>query len=56
MSMGSTVRIEVPATTLVSFGLAPTDFREGDGKIQADVLIGEDGLARAIRFVRPLRN
>ena len=56
MSMGSTVRIEVPAMTLVSFGLAPTDFREGDGTVQADVLIGEDGLARAIRFVRPLRN
>jgi ferric-dicitrate binding protein FerR (iron transport regulator) len=56
MNTGSTVRIEVPATALVSFGLAPTDFREGDGKVQADVLIGEDGLARAIRFVRPLRN
>jgi ferric-dicitrate binding protein FerR (iron transport regulator) len=56
MNTGSTVRIEVPATALVSFGLAPTDFREGDGTVQADVLIGEDGLARAIRFVRPLRN
>src|SRR5688572_3406879 len=56
MNMGSTVRIEVPATALVSFGLAPTDFREADGTVQADVLIGEDGLARAIRFVRPLKN
>jgi hypothetical protein len=56
MNTGSTVRIEVPATALVSFGLAPGDFREGQGTVEADVLIGEDGLARAIRFVRPLRN
>lgn len=56
MNTGSTVRIEVPATALVSFGLAPADFREGDGTVQADVLVGEDGLARAVRFVRILRN
>ena len=56
MNTGSTVRIEVPAETLVSFGLAPTDFRERDGKVQADVLVGEDGLARAVRFVRRLNN
>ena len=55
MNMGSTVRIEVPATALVSFGLAANDFREGDGKVLADVLVGEDGLARAVRFVRRLR-
>jgi len=46
----------VPATALVSFGLAPNGFREGDGTVQADVLVGDDGLARAVRFVRPLRN
>lgn len=56
MNTGSTVRLEVPARALVSFGLAPTEFRDGDGTVQADVLIGEDGLARAIRFVRPIRN
>ena len=56
MNMGSAVRIEVPATALASFGLAPLDSRKPDGTVQADVLIGEDGLARAIRFVRPLRN
>ena len=54
MNIGSTVRIEVPAAALASFGLAPLDFRKS-GTVQADVLIGEDGLARAIRFVRPLR-
>jgi hypothetical protein len=56
MNTGSTVRIEVPETVLVSFGIAPGDFREGAGTVQADVLVGEDGLARAIRFVRTLRN
>jgi hypothetical protein len=56
MNTSSTVRIKVPATALVSFGLAPTEFRGGDGTVQADVLVGEDGLARAVRFVRPLTN
>ena len=56
MNTGSTVRIQVPATALVSFGLAPNDFREGDGTVQADVLVGDDGLARAVRFVRQFRN
>jgi hypothetical protein len=56
MNTGSTVRIQVPVTALVSFGLAPNGFREGDGTVQADVLVGDDGLARAVRFVRPLRN
>jgi len=56
MNTGSTVRIEVPAQALVSFGLAPSDFRERDGKVLADVLVGEDGLARAVRFVRRWSN
>jgi hypothetical protein len=56
MNTVSTVRISVPATALVSFGLAPADFRQGDDTVQADVLVGEDGLARAVRFVRPVRN
>jgi hypothetical protein len=56
MRVGSTVRIEVPASALVSFGLAPSGFREGEGTVEADVLIGEDGLARAVRFVRTVRN
>jgi len=57
MNTSSTVRIRVPSTALVSFGLAPSEFREGvDGTVLADVLVGEDGLARAVRFVRTLRN
>jgi hypothetical protein len=56
MNTGAAVRIEVPARALVSFGLAPNDFLEGEGTVQADVLVGEDGLARAVRFVRTVRN
>jgi len=56
MNMGSTVRIKVPAQALVSFGLAPSEFGERDEMVLADVLVGEDGLARAVRFVRRLSN
>jgi hypothetical protein len=53
---GQIVRLEVPATTLRAFGVtAPVarDQRE-DARVLADVLIGEDGVARAIRFVGPV--
>jgi hypothetical protein len=51
---GQLVRLEVPRVALASFGLAPEDSLEGSrpGMVQADVLVGEDGLARAVRFVR----
>jgi len=55
MNTGSTVRIKVPAQALVSFGLAPSEFGQDD-MVLADVLVGEDGLARAVRFVRRLSN
>jgi len=46
---GRIVRMEVPAGLVVSFGwpLPPED----DHPRTADVLFGEDGVARAIRFV-----
>jgi hypothetical protein len=51
------VRLEVPRAVLASFGLAPIEVGETEpagrsGTVSADVLIGEDGLARAVRFVR----
>jgi hypothetical protein len=51
---GQVVRMEVPRTALASFGLASIDVRDGSssGTVLADVLVGEDGLARAVRFVR----
>jgi hypothetical protein len=51
--------MEVPRASLVSFGLLPADTIDiGDGTrggtVIADVIIGDDGLARAVRFVRKL--
>jgi hypothetical protein len=49
------IRLEVPRTALASFGLASIDSLEGSssGTVLADVVVGEDGLARAVRFVQP---
>ena len=49
------VRLEVPRAALASFGLAPIETLAAplSDTVPADVLVGEDGLARAIRFVRP---
>ena len=48
------VRLEVPHAALAAFGLAPTDIADTrSGTVQADVLVGEDGVARAVRFVSP---
>jgi hypothetical protein len=48
------VRIVVPRTALGAFGLLPVDATGSDvtGTVVADVIVGEDGLARAVRFVR----
>lgn len=48
---GHLVRVELPRSALTSFGL-PVNAEAAGGRVKADVLLGEDGLARAIRFVR----
>ena len=48
---GQLIRVNVPATSMRSFGLPVSEDRLFD-RVQADVLMGEDGIARAIRFVR----
>ena len=48
---GQIVRVEMPRSALVSFGL-PMNMERGGGRVKADVVVGNDGLARAIRFVR----
>lgn len=45
------MRVELPRSALVSFGL-PMDMERANERIKADVVVGNDGLARAIRFVR----
>ena len=51
---GQIVRLEVPATTLRAFGVTAPARTQRDAPVLADVLIGEDGVARAIRFVGPV--
>lgn len=48
---GQLVRVELPRSALVSMGL-PLNVESSSERVKADVLLGEDGLARAIRFVR----
>ena len=48
---GHLVRVELPRSALASFGL-PVNAEAAEGRVKADVLMGQDGVARAIRFVR----
>jgi hypothetical protein len=48
---GHVVRVEMPRSALVSFGL-PVNLERAGERIKADVVVGNDGMARAIRFVR----
>lgn len=48
---GQIVRVELPRSALLSFGL-PMNMERADERIKADLIVGNDGLARAIRFVR----
>jgi hypothetical protein len=48
---GRIVRVEMPRSALAQFGL-PVNMERANERIKADVLIGDDGMARAIRFVR----
>ncbi|HEY6119324.1 MAG TPA: hypothetical protein VIV66_05155 [Pyrinomonadaceae bacterium] len=48
---GQIVRVEMPRSTLASFGL-PVNTNRVSELVKADLLIGADGSARAIRFVQ----
>ena len=45
------IRVSVPRSEMVQFGL-PVRPDAGPGRVTADVVLGEDGVARAIRFVQ----
>ena len=52
VARGHIVRMSVPRTALATFGLDPG--RAGDTRtVLADVFVGEDGIARSVRFVDP---
>ena len=48
---GFVVRLEIPRTTLLSMGL-PVNTERGNALVKADVVVGDDGVARAIRLVQ----
>lgn len=48
---GQVVRVELPRTALQRYGL-PMNFERTGERVKADLLLGHDGVARAIRFVR----
>ena len=48
---GQLLRVEVPASAMRMVGL-PVHAERLSDPVQADVLVGEEGLPRAIRFVK----
>ena len=48
---GQIVRVELPRSALVNFGL-PVNMDRYHERVKADVLLGVDGMAHAIRFVK----
>lgn len=48
---GQIVRVKVPSSMMVTFGLVQT-VEKPTNLIDAELLVGDDGLTRAIRFVR----
>lgn len=49
---GQVVRVTLPRTQAAAFGI-PVNFERHDSGITADIVLGDDGIARAIRFVQP---
>jgi hypothetical protein len=50
LQTGVVVRVEIPRATLVSMGL-PMNTDRGNTLVKADVVVGDDGVPRAIRLV-----
>jgi hypothetical protein len=48
---GQVMRVELPRSALAGFGL-PVNMDRVNERVKADVLVGPDGQARAIRFVQ----
>jgi hypothetical protein len=50
MERGQVIRVQMQRSALIAFGL-PVNIERADTPVKADLLVGEDGMARAIRFV-----
>jgi hypothetical protein len=51
---GQIIRVELPRSRLASFGI-PVNMDRYNERVKADILLGVDGMARAIRFVQDKR-
>jgi hypothetical protein len=51
MESATIVRVQLPMSSLRLIGLPVSEERAAES-IQADMLLGQDGLARAVRFVQ----
>jgi hypothetical protein len=51
MESGEVIRLQMPRSSLIAFGL-PVNVENADAPVKAELLLGEDGMARAIRFLR----
>jgi hypothetical protein len=49
LESGSLVRMDVPVSLLPSLGLTPPSTTAA--KVKADLIVGQDGLTRAVRLV-----
>ena len=49
---GQLVRVNLPRTALATMGIDEVPFETGSSKIKADLLVGSDGVMRAVRFVK----
>ncbi|HZF38242.1 MAG TPA: hypothetical protein VE715_05440 [Blastocatellia bacterium] len=47
---GTVLRVELPPSALVTMGL-PAPVGRTDSRVKADVVVGDDGVPRAVRFV-----
>jgi hypothetical protein len=57
VTQGNVVRLAIPPAAFASLGVEPVDWiGPQPDTVLADVLVGEDGLARAVRFVRMVAN
>jgi len=54
LANGNLVRVSMPRAAMATFGF-PVDIERRQERVQADVLLGGDGMAHAIRFVQPSR-
>jgi hypothetical protein len=50
MESGMVLRVELPSSALVKMGL-PAPVERIDSRVKADLIVGDDGVPRAVRFV-----